>query len=610
MSIIIDRILAAAPTTERGRPSKLSADPKGEQLAYASGKSIFLRSIDNPSLSKQYTSHIAQTTVAQFSPSGYYVASGDVTGTVKVWDSVEANITKGEYQIISGRINDIAWDGDSQRIIAVGDGRERFGRCILADSGNSVGEITGHSSIINAVSIRKQRPLRAATVADDCSLIFLHGPPFRYADKIGNKHNRYIYDVQFSPDGNKLVSVGADRMIHLYDGKTAVPKMQIGKDEHKGSIFGVSWASDSKRIVTASADQTVKLWDIETGKSLQTWKFGEENCVSIADHQVGVVWPASRNDGLIISLNLAGDLIYLVEGTENPIKTIQGHNKSITTMGSSVSSKGQNLFTGSFDGRVCAWDMSSYAGSTVQGECHKSQIIAFQTTSDKLYSAGWDDKLRIADICGKRYVGDAVSISAQPKGLASAEGRVFVVTCNGVDIFTDDKLVASLPIKNFNPTAIAAVKSLVAVGNDKNMVQIYTVGEDHQLSLHKELSDSQAGVVVLSFCEDGSLLAACNTMGKIIVYETSSWSVQTNRWSAHTARVMSFAWNSTGTHAVSGGLDNHVYVWSLKSPGKRIQAQHAHKDGVYGVSWADGDKRIVSTGGDATLKIWDVLDLD
>ena len=51
---------------------------------------------------------------------------------VRVWDAVEAVNTKGEYGIISGRINDIAWDGDSQRIIAVGDGRERFGHwCVV-----------------------------------------------------------------------------------------------------------------------------------------------------------------------------------------------------------------------------------------------------------------------------------------------------------------------------------------------------------------------------------------------------------------------------------------------------------------------------------------------
>lgn len=35
MSIVIDKILAAAPSTERGRPTQLSSDPKGERIAYA-----------------------------------------------------------------------------------------------------------------------------------------------------------------------------------------------------------------------------------------------------------------------------------------------------------------------------------------------------------------------------------------------------------------------------------------------------------------------------------------------------------------------------------------------------------------------------------------------
>lgn len=81
--------------TTRGSPTPLSSDSKGERIAYASNKSIFVRSIDNPHDSKQYTSHTAQTTVARFSPSGFYVASGDVAGTVRVWDCVGEGATKG-----------------------------------------------------------------------------------------------------------------------------------------------------------------------------------------------------------------------------------------------------------------------------------------------------------------------------------------------------------------------------------------------------------------------------------------------------------------------------------------------------------------------------------
>ncbi|TVY93197.1 putative WD repeat-containing protein [Lachnellula willkommii] len=609
MSLKIDKILAASPNTERGRPTQLSTDPKGERIAYASGKSIFLRSLDDPSLSKQYTNHTAQTTVARFSPSGFYVASGDVSGAVKVWDAVEGVNTKGDYHIISGRINDIRWDGDSQRIIAVGDGRERFGHCITADSGNSVGEISGHSSTINTVSIRQQRPLRAATGADDSSMVFLHGAPFKFATKMGGLHKGYVNGVGFSPDGNHLVSVGADRRIQLYDGKTGEPTVKIGDGEHKGSIFGVSWARDSKRFVTASADQTVKLWDVEAGKAVQTWRFGGEGTVSIPDHQVGVVWPAGRSDGMVVSLNLAGDLNYLVEGSQKPTKVVQGHNRSITALGLSGEGKSQTFWTGSFDGRVCSWDTSSGLATAVEGQTHSNQVTAFDTTSSRAYSVGWDDTLRIADTSSNTFLGETSKLSAQPKGLASAGGRVYVATVSGIDIFANDALVGGLTTKDFTPTTIAASGSWVAVGDDANVVHIYTTDGD-KISPKEKLTVSTAQITALKFSPNGAFLAAGNSSGKIIVYDTSSWEVKTDRWSAHSARVTSISWNAGSTLAVSGGLDTNVFIWSLKAPGKRVKSPNAHKDGVNGVCWVDGDKKVASTGGDAALKIWDVSGIE
>ncbi len=516
----------------------------------------------------------------------------------------------GDYHIISGRINDIAWDGDSQRIIAVGEGRERFGHCITADSGNSVGEISGHSKVINAVSIRQQRPLRAATGADDSNLVFLHGAPFKFNTKLGGLHKGFIYGVGFSPDGNHLVSVGADKRIQLYDGKTGEATVQIGEGEHKGSIFGVSWAKDSKRFVTASADQTVKLWDVEAGKAVQTWRFGDEGVISISNHQVGVAWPAGRTDGMVISLNLAGDLNYLVEGSQRPTKVVQGHNKSITAMGAACDGSSETFWTGSFDGRVCAWDIASGSGTAIEGQPHTNQVSAFQTVADRAYSVGWDDTLRIADSSTKTFLGETFKLSAQPKGLATAGGRTFVATNSGIDIFNKDVIVRTMDIKDFTPTAIAASKSLVAVGDDGNVVHIYTVdGTANTLSPKEKLTRSTAAITALAFSPSGDLLAVGNQSGKIVVYQTSDWEVKTDRWSAHTARVTSIAWNAEGTLAVSGGLDTNIFVWSLEKPGQRVKAPNAHKDGVNGVAWVDGGK-VASTGGDATLKIWNVKDLE
>lgn len=555
MSIVIDKILAASPTTERGRPTQLSCDPKGERIAYAvcidlqaptckvltfyfqSGKSVFVRNIDDPSLSKQYTSHTTQTTVARFSPSGYYIASGDVSGTVKVWDAIEGVNTKGDYHIINGRINDIAWDGDSQRIIAVGDGRERYGACITADSGNTVGEIVGHSAVINSVSIRQQRPLRAATASDDSSLVFLHGAPFKFNAKLGELHKGYIYGVGFSPDGDHLISVGADRKIQLYDGKTGDAKANFGDGEHKGSIFSVSWGKDSKRLVTASADQTVKLWDVEAGKAVQTWRFGGEGNVSIPDHQVGVVWP-SRSDGMIISLNLAGDLNYLAEGTDRPTKIVQGHGKAITAIGSSHTEKGQTLWTGSFDGRVCSWDVGTGSGSATEGSPPSNQVSSWASAADKSYCVAWDDTLRIIDVPGNTFIGDTAKLNGQPKGVAAVGDKLYVATETGIDIFSKDSLVNTVATKDFTPTSISASGKNVAVGDERNVVHIYTVDGDN-LSLKTDLTKSLAQISALEFSSSGDLLAAGNSSGKIHVYDTTSWEIKTDRWGGHTARVTS-----------------------------------------------------------------------
>lgn len=283
----IEAIWAASPTTTRGQPTPLSSDPKGERIAYAvccqvnrelprisveaagifegqfrpsepslpvlqysptpstflapfsiwsnlkqSNKSIFLRSIDHPSLSTQYTDHTTLTTVARFSPSGFYVASGDISGIVRIWDATGSGTTKLETSVISGPINDIAWDGDSQRIIAVGNGKERMGHCFTWDSGNSVGEVSGHSSNINCVDVRKKRPMRAATGSDDTAVVWYEGPPFRFKNSLRNQHQRFVFGVQFSPDGELLASVGADKRVWLYDGKTGEPKAEIGQGKN------------------------------------------------------------------------------------------------------------------------------------------------------------------------------------------------------------------------------------------------------------------------------------------------------------------------------------------------------------------------------------------
>ncbi|KAI9652830.1 MAG: WD40 repeat-like protein [Alyxoria varia] len=620
MSITEDAIWAALPSTTRGQPTPLSSDPKGERIAYASNKSIFLRSIDHPEISKQYAAHTAQTSVARFAPSGFFVASGDVEGNVKVWDCVGEGSTRGDYHIIAGRINDIAWDGDSQRIIAVGDGKERFGHCITADSGNSVGEISGQSSQINCVSIRQQRPLRAATGSDDTSLAFFHGAPFKYNTSMRGNHNKFVYGTVFSPDGASLVSVGSDRRIWLYDGKSGEPQKQIGDGVHTGSILGVSWAQDSKSFVTCSADQTVRIWDAEVGKETQSWKLGGDGGVSIPDQQVGVVWPHGRADGTIISADLEGNLNYFAEGKSDPVRVVRGHQRNITAATSSDIGGAKTLWTGGADGRVRAWDVASGEGFDTDGESHSNYIAGLATNSDgtRIYSVGWDDSLRTLDANAKTFTSAGTSkTSGQPRSVThhAPSDKLLAAVPDGIDIIQNHRLITTCATNGYSPTAISAstpTGDIIALtGSDKSL-RICTFNSSSNLVDDvKTIPDILTSPgSCLAFSPSISHLAVGTSSGSIAVFNTSDWSVATTRWSSHAARVTGIAWSEDGRFAASGSLDTNVHVWSLASPGKRVKVGNAHKDGVSGVVWvdggADGKGRVASVGADAAIKLWKV----
>jgi hypothetical protein len=74
--LILEYNFAPQPQTERGRSIQLGADPKCKNFLYTNGRSIIIRSLEHPEVSSEYTEHSCQTTVARYSPSGFYIASG------------------------------------------------------------------------------------------------------------------------------------------------------------------------------------------------------------------------------------------------------------------------------------------------------------------------------------------------------------------------------------------------------------------------------------------------------------------------------------------------------------------------------------------------------
>lgn len=108
-------------------------------MVYACNTQVIMRDLKDQLKVRIYPGHSQQVTVAKYSPSGYYVASGDIAGNLRIWATDNEDMTsKLEIRPISGPIRDIAFTSDSQRICAVGEGKDSFSYVCLVDTGSTV----------------------------------------------------------------------------------------------------------------------------------------------------------------------------------------------------------------------------------------------------------------------------------------------------------------------------------------------------------------------------------------------------------------------------------------------------------------------------------------
>ncbi|KAJ1017998.1 hypothetical protein NDA13_006606 [Ustilago tritici] len=607
MSATLKSVYAGNPATVRGQSTKISADPKGEKVVYCQNRTVFVRSISDPCKpALAYSQHTQPTTVARISPAGYYCASADQAGNVRVWDLVgDEQIIKSQVKVIAGRINDLEWDGESKRIIAVGDGRELFGHAFSFDTGSSVGEVTGHSRQINAVAIRKDRPFRAVTAGDDNNLVLYHGAPYKY-NKTINTHSRFVQDVAYAPNGEHFVSVGSDSKVFLYDGKTGDTLVELSAKAsggHTGTIFAVDFSPDSKKIATAGADGFVKVWDI-AGEKVEAWHdFNGKSSQKVDDQQVGIVWAGDR----IVSLSFSGDLNVIEEGGK--VNKLYGACKSFGVRSLDVAEDGKILVGGTYDGRVLTWTADGVCKPVTGAEGTNAAVLGVHTTRDGVFIVSMDDSVRKISPTENKYTSNAaVSLSSQPKGsAASTSGTVVIAGANGIDIISNGTTKSNHPT-TYSPSSavISADASLVAIGAEDGKVHLYTLSSSSsELKETHVFSNNRSEVTALCFDRQLSLLAAGECNGKIQVYDLASKSLKIAHWVFHSARINDIKFSPDGTHAVSASLDTHVYVWSVKKPAKNIAIKNAHANGVQAVAWV-GDDTVASAGADAALRIWAV----
>ncbi|XP_044740597.1 actin-interacting protein 1 [Chrysoperla carnea] len=593
-------IFATLPRTQRGQPLVLGGDPKGKNFLYTNGNSVIIRNIENPAISEVYTEHSCAVNVAKYSPSGFYIASGDQSGKVRIWDTVnKEHLLKNEFHPIGGPIKDISWSPDNQRMVVVGEGRERFGHVFMSETGTSVGEISGQSKPINSCDFRPARPFRIVTGSEDNTIGVFEGPPFKFK-MTKQEHSRFVQAVRYSPSGSHFASAGFDGKVFLYDGANADLVGEVGAPAHKGGVYGVAWSPDGKQLLTASGDKTCRLWDVETRQMVSEFVMGS----TVDDQQVACLWQGPH----LLSVSLSGFINYLdVNDPTKPLRIVQGHNKPITVL--ELSKDRSEIYTGSHDGNVTAWTVTDGTSKRITGTGHGNQINAMRATDTTLFTCGIDDSLRQVNIESKSYTGDVLALGAQPRGMDVfvEDNKVVTATVKEIIVAENGRKISSIPC-NYEPSSVSiSTNGDVAItGAGDNKVHIYTLAGS-QLNLKKEL-EHLGPVTDCVYSTNGKLLVACDANRKVILYnaEDDYKPAHDQEWGFHNARVNSVAFSPDSLKVASGALDTNIIIWSVSVPNKHLIIKNAHPQSqITRLAWLDNET-LVSVGQDCNTKLWSV----
>ncbi|CAH9082783.1 unnamed protein product [Cuscuta europaea] len=596
---------ACIPSTERGRGILISGDQKSNSILYCNGRSVIIRYLDRPLEVSVYAEHAYQTTVARYSPNGEWIASADVSGTVRIWGTHNDFVLKKEFRVLSGRIDDLQWSPDGMRIVASGDGKGKsLVRAFMWDSGSNVGEFDGHSKRVLSCAFKPTRPFRIATCGEDFLVNFYEGPPFKFKQS-HRHHSNFVNCLRFSPDGNKLISVSSDKKGVLYDAKTGDKIGELSsEDGHQGSVYAVSWSPDSKQVLTVSADKRAKIWDIsDDGNGTVKKTLTCSGSGGVEDMLVGCLW---QNDHLV-TVSLGGTIsIFSASNLDKDPISFSGHMKNANSL-TVLKSEPNFILSSSYDGLIVKWVQGvGYCGKLERKE--NSQIKYLAAVDGEIVSFAFDNKIWRASLCGDQCSSErTVDIGNQPNDLSLAlhsPELALVSIETGVVLIRETRVVSTINLR-FPVTACALSPdgTEAIVGAQDGKLHIYSVSGD---TLNKEdvLEKHRGAITVIRYSPDLSMFASGDVNREAVIWDRTSREVKLKNMLYHTARINCLAWSPDNKKVATGSLDTCVIIYEVNKPASdRTTIKGAHLGGVYGLAFLD-DHNIASSGEDACVRVW------
>ena len=514
-------------------------------------------------------------------------------------------------------------------------------KVIQWDTGVKIGDMGQHARTkASSCAFKPNRPMRIVTGgSDDFKCMLNKGPPFMRVAPVENVpseivHSRgSIHCVRYSRDGALIASVGTDKAVAFYDGKT-MELIQKMEGVHAGSIYSCAWAEDGKHLLTCSADGTGKLISVSDFEVVRTWNVaeyllkdarGSSKRVPLGGMMMGCTF-VFGNVPVAVAMN--GRICILSKTDETITEHHTGHQSPISSM--VVDHDTDTMYTCDSSGVVVKWDASTVTAieniqrdndtdegfdDTAMNKVHSGAITGLAHVGGSLLSIGWDDHVRISS-SNTNTTNTKLKLEAQPNAICKGKNLVVIMTVNGLQLMKNNAIISNLITLPYEALSvcISSDDSTIYVGGRDNNIHIYQVnGDGDGIDETNKLSGAHLRPIhSLALSNDGTKLASADTRDICVwnVQDGYSPIIDKSRWCFHQQQINALAWSNDDSILASGGNDDSIYFWSLKKKTTRVHYPHSHRGGITALEFLKNEDGmvLVSVGNDACVNQWDVTD--